>query len=290
VISKSTDLLIVAFSVKVYRALLVAYPSKFQREYGSEMVQVFRDSCLRATRQGGMNGMIKLWAITLLDLIQSIISEHLHKETSMTKTKFIRFSGWAFMLGAAFLLPWLIYFMLILTPYNPLLHGLYLEDIVVFGFLYGSILLTIGMLGLHACYGGYGGNLGKSLLLAGTLGSGMLVIAALSLIIDSQAVFYLLLGTLTSGSALLFISLLLFGLLPLTRKPLPREKDLLLTAGFALPLFLKGYGLFASVRFLVENPIFIFLSVIGFIVMTIALMRLGYILKSDASKETAVLA
>jgi len=99
-IRKSQDITSVVFSVRVYQLLLNAYPTKFQQEYGSQMVQVFQDCCLRALRQGGTNGMVKLWAITLLDLIQSIVSEHMHKETDMSKSQLIRFSGWAFILGS----------------------------------------------------------------------------------------------------------------------------------------------------------------------------------------------
>src|SRR5262249_1076897 len=69
----------------VYQALLNAYPAKFQREYGPHMVQVFRDCCLRTVHQRGTGGMLGLWAVTLLDLVQSVLSEHAHKEIEMKK-------------------------------------------------------------------------------------------------------------------------------------------------------------------------------------------------------------
>ena len=78
-ISQRVELPIVAFSVKLYQALLVAYPTKFQQEYGLHMVQAFQDCCLRAVRQGGMNGMVRLWVITFVDFIQSVISERRQK-------------------------------------------------------------------------------------------------------------------------------------------------------------------------------------------------------------------
>src|SRR5215467_7540646 len=84
-ISQRSELPIVTFSVKVYQALLVAYPAKFQQEYSDQMAQVFRDCCLRTVRQDGTNGMFKLWTVTILDLIQSVISEHTHKEVQMKK-------------------------------------------------------------------------------------------------------------------------------------------------------------------------------------------------------------
>jgi hypothetical protein len=76
---------ILTVSVKVYQTLLLAYPIKFKQEYGSEMLQVFQDCCLRTLRQGGINGMVKLWVVTLLDLTQSVISEHAQKEVQMKK-------------------------------------------------------------------------------------------------------------------------------------------------------------------------------------------------------------
>jgi hypothetical protein len=82
-IRKSQDITSVVFSVRVYQLLLNAYPTKFQQEYGSHMLHVFEDCCLRAARQSGANGMLKWWAVTLLDLIQSVISEHTQKETTM---------------------------------------------------------------------------------------------------------------------------------------------------------------------------------------------------------------
>jgi hypothetical protein len=34
-----------AISERVYKALLTAYPKEFRGEYGSQMVQAFRDLC-----------------------------------------------------------------------------------------------------------------------------------------------------------------------------------------------------------------------------------------------------
>jgi hypothetical protein len=286
-ISQSKDVPMIVFSVKFYEWLLVAYPARFRKEYGSQMVDVFRDCCLRAFRQGGMNGMTSLWAVTFLDLIRSLITEYLHKETSMTRPKFIRLSGWALMTGAVAFLPFLITVMLVSTRYNPIPLGLYLlENIASFGFIYGSILLPIGMLGLRARYGGQMGELGKGILLAGALGGGMLVATMLYGMKYSTEDLYLFWGTLT-GLVLQFLSLLLFGVLALVRKPLPSGNSLPLTAGLVLPMFVKLYDVMARVRFPAENPYFVLLSVIGFIIMTIALIRLGYILQASEPYETA---
>jgi hypothetical protein len=54
-IGRRAELPIMAFSLKAYQVLLATYPAKFRQEYGSHMVQVFRDCCLRAIRQSGPN-------------------------------------------------------------------------------------------------------------------------------------------------------------------------------------------------------------------------------------------
>ncbi len=41
---------LVVWSVRLYRAALVVYPPAFRREYGTPMVQVFRDACREALR------------------------------------------------------------------------------------------------------------------------------------------------------------------------------------------------------------------------------------------------
>jgi len=97
---KPRDNPIIVFSVRIYLMLLAAYPIKFRQEYGPHMSQVFRDSCLRAFRQNGTIGVLNLWALTLFDFLRSLIEEYLQKETFMTRSKFIRLSGWSLMLGA----------------------------------------------------------------------------------------------------------------------------------------------------------------------------------------------
>jgi len=287
-IGQSKDVPMIVFSVKFYEWLLVAYPARFRKEYGSQMVEVFRDCCLRAFRQGGMNGMTSLWAVTLLDLIRSLITEYLHKETSMTSPKFIRLSGWALMTGATAFLPFFITNMLVLTSYSPLLRGWYILDLIAsFGVVYGSILLPIGMLGLRARYGGQVGELGKGILMAGALGGGGFVVTMLygmKYFAEDISVFWVIF---VAGLTLQFLSLLLFGALALVRKPFRRGNGLPLAAGLSAPMFIKLSAIVMQVRFFVSNPIFIIMSAVGFIFMTIALIRLGYILQASEPYEAA---
>jgi hypothetical protein len=63
-----------SLSERVYRALLLAYPTSFRQEYGAQMAQLFRDACRNTQRQ---RGMLALWLATLEDLATSIPIEWL---------------------------------------------------------------------------------------------------------------------------------------------------------------------------------------------------------------------
>jgi hypothetical protein len=68
---------LLAASERVYRALLAAYPTRFRREYGSDMAQVFSDCCRTAYRCHGLPGLLRLWTYTLLDLLTTAPREHM---------------------------------------------------------------------------------------------------------------------------------------------------------------------------------------------------------------------
>lgn len=235
--TNSTDAPILTFSVKVYKALLVAYPTKFQREYGAHMAQVFRDCCLRSFQQGGTNGLVRIWAITFLDFLRSVFEQHLQKDTYMSKAQFIKLSGWAFILAPLTFLP-------ISGESNSLSLALSVT---------GSILLAIGLLGLRARYSESAGRLGKSILLIGVIGM-VLLYAFLILmtlltqllpiiwiqIQDIDNLWILLFG----GPAILLTALTLFGVTAFRNKPMARLNWLSVLAGIWYPaiyFFVLGY-------------------------------------------------
>lgn len=100
----ATDPGMVTLSASAYRLLLLFYPTRFRQEYGLHMAQVFRDCCLRTYRHSGPRGMLSLWALTLFDWFKTVIEEQLHRDTEMTRAKFIRLSGWGLILAAISLL------------------------------------------------------------------------------------------------------------------------------------------------------------------------------------------
>ena len=290
-ISQRAELPIVVVSVRVYQVLLLAYPATFQQEYGSEIVQVFQDCCLRALRQDGTNGMVKLWAVTLLDFVQSVISEHRQKEFQMKKedkATLARFGGWALMIGAiAF---WLFFPLEYLVPYSERHYAVYylqrsLQRLAEFSYMLtfgvSPLLLLVGLMGLRARYGDSVGHFGKNILLFGAVAG---PIVAYSATIAAESVAWILFF---AGSAVSLACLGLFGIVALHKKPLPRWNILPLIAGLWYPLMLFIALIFLTItRALPEDS----LSVVDLIMITlqcIALFALGKILKSDVPEDTA---
>lgn len=267
---------LVTFSVRVYQLLLNAYPTKFRQEYGSHMVQVFGDCCLRTIRQGGRNGMARLWAVTLLDFIQSVVSEHVQREIEMKqemKPEDIRKAGWMLMLGApAFIL------------------GMYWEtsvyDLWIVGFpllLISIFMLAYGLRGIRARYGDEVGNFGANILQIGAI-----VGPVTSLIGFIGAWFirwtFILIYT---GPAIILTCLTLFGLAALLKKPFLSWKALAVFAAIWYPALFISHQLDGLIRrewitFTFNNSDLIIMAVPG-----IAMIVLGYILQADASQEMA---
>ena len=67
----------VAFSQRVYRLLLAAYPRAHRQEYGGPMVQLFRDQCRDAWKRRRIWGVIWLWLRVLPELLKTAIWERL---------------------------------------------------------------------------------------------------------------------------------------------------------------------------------------------------------------------
>ena len=283
-ISKPIENPIVAISVKIYRALLVAYPTKFQQEYGSQMMQVFRDCCLRAFRQSGTNGILKLWALTLFDFVQSLIEEHLQKETFMTRSNFIRLSGWSLILGAAtfFLFILVAFLASIDNPYGPI------SPFTEIGWMVSTLatpfLLGVGLLGLRTRYGDEVGSFGKNILLLGAIAGPVFNIIGIT--VPQIGDWGWLLSF--TGNAVLLACLSIFGIAVLSVKPLPRWNSLPLTAGVWFPIIvilmyiLEAMGLSQD---LLAGPAFIVIPL-----QCVLLALLGYMLQGDVLEETPSIA
>jgi hypothetical protein len=64
-------------SERLYKALLVAYPKGFRREYRAQLEQVFRDLCQEELQRGEKTGLWRLWVRTILDLGTTALVERM---------------------------------------------------------------------------------------------------------------------------------------------------------------------------------------------------------------------
>jgi hypothetical protein len=289
VTNKLIDPPVIKFSVKVYQVLLDMYPTKFRREYGPYMSQVFRDCCLRAFRQNGTKGVLKLWVLTLFDLLRSLIEEHLQKETSMTKTKFIRLSGWSLMIGAV------TFFVSTLSAlvesnfydsYMRLNVFVFYNTGLVLALWISTILLAVGGLGLRACYGEQVGISGKSFLMIGaiagpTIGLLGVIGAVANVLLWAEFLLY-------SGNLVLLACLTIFGISVSRTKPLPRWNGLPFIAGLWFPVLLPSM-MMASANGVPGNLI-LNMAKGTLLLQSIALFMLGYVLQADVAQATTVIA
>ena len=93
-------------SVRVYRALLAAYPKKFREHYETQMVQVFRDSLREAYQRHSMPGVIDLWLHFCVDLfVTALVERIMERSQYMFSPKVILWGGLA---GAFSGLLWMV--------------------------------------------------------------------------------------------------------------------------------------------------------------------------------------
>jgi hypothetical protein len=244
------------------------------------MLQVFRDCCLKAYQQSGVDGLFVFWGHTLFDWIQTVIEEQFQRSTEMTQAKFVRLSGWSLILAAVSLA---LGFGIGLgeTVYNDPLGG---AD----GFYeYGQLILipatlllfTVGMVGLRLEYGKAAGALGNIGLAVAVVGGVLAFLAAIPLFGQMAEVWVSSWWTLTFGSMLvMLLGLSLFGIVALRTKPLPRWNALPLFTGIWFPLvFLIGsvselLGSYSEVR----NS---FMTTVALTFMFVGFVFMGYLLQ-----------
>jgi len=187
----------------------------------------------------------------------------------MTNSKFIKLSGWAFILGS--------------FAFITILIG------SIAGSMISSILLAVGMLGLRARYGEKVGYLGKNILLVSVVG---MVLANVAIPILGVAEFGELLPF--AGPAVLLTGLTGFGLVALIRKPLPRANWLPLVAGIGYPAiyFSIFIHIFINSGAWPESALLYILIQSILLVQFVALCVFGAILvlQTDVPEETLAIA
>jgi len=181
----------------------------------------------------------------------------------MSKSKFIRLSGWAFVIGS--------------FAFITILSG------SIAGSIIGTILIAIGMVGLGIRYGEIVGSLGRNVLLIGIV---CMVLAYIAVPLNRDVeIFYLLPY---AGPAVLLIGLAVFGLVALYKKPLPYANWLPLLAGVWYPV------IYFSIIFYIitnngawpENDLPYVLIQSTLLLEFLALCVLGLILQSNVTEDT----
>jgi hypothetical protein len=198
----------------------------------------------------------------------------------MSKSQLIKFSGWAFILGA-------FAFITILEGSDP---------VAIPGSLISAVLLAVGMLGLRARYGENAGGFGRNIALISVIATVLfyMSIATMWLLYISGIVPGEELAEeggwigLFGGPAVVLLGLTLFGLAALRRKPMPRLNWLPVIAGFWYPV---AYLVFAGYLFTHHGAYQwdTTIRITGIIVCIqfFALCALGAFLVTDTSEQMA---
>jgi hypothetical protein len=201
------------------------------------------------------------------------------KETDMSKSRFIKFSGWVFILGS--------------FSFATILSGS--DQLQIPGSMISAVLLAAGMLSLRAGYGETVSRFGRNILLMGVVGTILWDMVIASLIVMSSS------GILPApqaqgerfwivvfgGPAVALLALMLFGLTALRTKPMPRMNGLPILAGIWYPAVYS----FLFVYLISHNGVLPdqYWSAVKFtfVIQFLALCLLGFILVIDSPKEMA---
>jgi hypothetical protein len=222
--------------------------------------------------------MARLWLFTLRDLMHSLIEQHLHKQTFLSKSQTIKLSGWAFILAS-------FGFIAILNEAITISRG---------ALVVSSILLAIGMLGLRAGYGDRIGGFGRAMLLLGVLGLALVLVGVGVLNrlqpmiqignarIETWFLFYF-------GPAIGLLGLALYGLAALRRKPMAGLNWLPLATGVWYPaiysFFFVYYAAHVADWHSIE-PIF-WVVILTMVIQFASLCLFGFVLSAGTREEMA---
>jgi hypothetical protein len=234
----------IAFSVRIYRLLLALFPPAFRQEYGSDMLQVFRDSCVVTFQKGGLQALISLWSHALIDLGKSALAQNLDRKLPFTQNQWVRISRWCLLSGGISMAVAVQSIYLNAAGYAPHVSFRTLNQIQPYLLPGAWLLITLGIAGILSRYGNQAGRSGRALLRLSLLGGASAVISSGAVLAFGWAPWWSL-GWMT-GNILLFTCLALFGLLAsrlngVWGNPLPAWSRILLILSLAFPFL----GLFA---------------------------------------------
>lgn len=244
----------VRFSVWLYRRLLVAYPQPFRRHYGAQMVQVFRDCCREAAATDGTIGLLRYWLSALGDLIVSALAERRREELHMTRIFWIRVGSLSAIVGGG--IAALFAGINLIYSTNPSLnqHETLASDMVSVQFVAWAapalaLLFVLALIGVQARGASRARALGWISITVAVLG---MIISSLGSGLTSALMYsqadtcnsalnckfydpsgYLMMGNMVGvlGTVISAIGMVIYGIIALRRRVLPRGNWLLLAVG-----------------------------------------------------------
>lgn len=261
---------LLSLSERVYRALLIAYPAAYRREYGALMVQVFRDMCRDAYRQGGAAAVALWWCSTLLDLVYTAFEQRRKVRLTMSKSTFVRFTGILLIVGGA------CWSLAAFSQFQPGDHYSYygVYQLLLLLFAPGTLLVGLGCFGLAFHINRALGALGQwALYLTGVGALGMSVGLVGMMINDALWHFW------AAAAVLHMIALTVFGLLHVWKPVMPifRALPLMSAAGWLI-LWL---GIFRTSSQTTNNAL-AFLFIVG---MGLAWMGIGLRIQRQQARD-----
>jgi hypothetical protein len=271
-------------SMRLYQAILTVYPTEFRQAYGGPMLQVFGDCCRRAFVEGGTAGLLTLWWRTLLDTIQTAIEEHSQRGINMSKSTFVKISGWALILsGIAFVIGSFAGSRPEYNQYNALSQPIdYYANMADFPLIsMAFLLLVIGYIGLFVRYGQSVSSFGRISLIIGILSAVVGLVGHLILNIvynDWNETWNTVVNT---SFTLQFIGLLFFGISSYRQCALSRWKGLPILAGIWIPAQMVGNIIMKLVN---EESTLDAVAMFTLVISMAGLIGLGYLLLTDAER------
>lgn len=182
----------------------------------------------------------------------------------MTRSNFIRLSGWAIVAAAICLL-------LTFSSW-PL------------AFFFANLFLTVGLLGLLDRYGQQTGPAGQIALLLACIGGATSIALSLRLASGNEQVRL----SMNYAMVVMYLGLFTFGLVTLRQKPLPpRTNGLPVLAGFWWPFIVIGANVYyqAAGQWL---PVPAWLSFTLFGMLALSLAALGFVLQAGTPQRQAL--
>jgi hypothetical protein len=278
-----TESPLIGFSIRMYCMVLHFYPFVFRRDYGDLMVQVFADHARVVTRQRGLKGLLTWWARTMLDTAQAVIEEHTQRGVDMSKVKFVKLSGWAFVLGSVMMfLGWWASSRPEYSPYNFLSRWYdQVANVIAEPMILVSVgLISLGMVGLIVRYGQVSSSAGRFFLYFGAISGGISFITWLSFLVGLDLTGEVGWLVFMYCLAFLFTGLALWGIECLRSRLLPRGNALPLLAGIGVSSFVFVGMVYELVTGNWWNAPEI-VNVVVFTLTVVALVGLGYVLQGD---------